>query len=167
MVVSGAAQKDWAQEARRIAPFVPGVIRYEDKKLRTGSIAQLIADIEHITILFASNSTVIDPGEAKKIPALILAIRELDDMAVQSHQQVTVECRGSVDAGGSELTNRILMKARAQAVCSALGENGIGSATTLTTETASIRRPENQATTRSVSLSVAVHPADSAKAEHP
>jgi OOP family OmpA-OmpF porin len=167
LVVSGAAQKDWAQEARRIAPFVPGVIRYEDKKLRTGSIAQLIADIEHITILFASNSAVIDPAEAKKIPALILAIRELDDMAIHSHQQVTVECHGSVDATGPELTNRILMKARAQAVCSALGENGIGSATTLTTETASIRRPENQATTRSVSLSVAVHPADSAKAEHP
>jgi OOP family OmpA-OmpF porin len=167
LVVSGAAQKDWAQEARRIAPFVPGVIRYEDTKLRTGSITQLIADIEHITILFASNSTVINPGEAKKIPALILAIRELDDIALQSHQQVTVECRGSVDAGGSELTNRMLMKARAQAVCSALGESGVGSATTLTTETASIRQPENQARTRSVNLSVAVHPADSAKAGHP
>ena len=167
LIVSGGAPKDWAQEARRIAPFVPGVIRYEDTKLRTGSIAQLIADIEHVTILFASNSTVIDPVEAKKIPALVLALRELDDMAVQSHQQVTVECRGSADATGSELTNRILKKTRSQAVCSALSESGVGSATTLTTETASIRRPENQATTRSVSLSVAVHPSGSAKADHP
>lgn len=167
LVVSGSAPKDWAQEARRIAPFVPGVIRYEDTKLRTGSIAQLIEDIERITILFASNSTVINPVEAKKIPALVLAIRELDDMAAQSHQLVTVECRGSVDPTGSELTNLMLKKARAQAVCSALGESGVGSATTLTTETTSIRRPENQATTRSVSLSVAVHPANSAKADHP
>ena len=88
-------------------------------------------------------------------------------MAVQSHQRVTVECRGSVDATGSELTNRILKKTRSQAVCSALSESGVGSATTLTTETASMREPENHATTRSVSLSVAVHPADSAKADHP
>jgi outer membrane protein OmpA-like peptidoglycan-associated protein len=167
LVASGAAQKDWAQEARRIAPFVPGVIRYEDKNLRTGSIAQLIEDIERITILFTSNSTVINPGEAKKIQALISAIRELDDMAVQLHQQVTVECRGSVDPSGSELTNRILRKTRAQAVCSALGESGVGSATTLTTETASIRRPENQTTTRSVGFAVTVHPSGSAKAGHP
>lgn len=167
LVASGAAQKDWAQEARRIAPFVPGVIRYEDKNLRTGSLAQLIEDIERITILFASNSTVINPGEAKKIQALISAIRELDDMAVQSHQQVTVECRGSVDAAGSELTNRILKKTRAQAVCSALGESEVGSTTTLTTETASIRRPENQPTTRSVGFAVTVHPSGLAKVGHP
>jgi OOP family OmpA-OmpF porin len=167
LVASGTAQKDWAREARRIAPFIPGVIRYEDKALQTGSMARLIKDIEQVTVLFASNSSVIDPVEAKKIPALISAIRELDDMAVQSHQQVTVECRGSVDPSGSELTNRLLRKTRAQTVCSALGESGVGSATTLTSETAALRGPENQATTRSVSLSVAVHPADSAKAEHP
>jgi OOP family OmpA-OmpF porin len=167
LVASGTAQEDWAREARRIAPFIPGVIRYEDKALQTGSMAQLIKDIEQVTILFASNSSVIDPVEAKKVSALLSALRDLDSLAAQSHQQLTVECRGSVDAGGSDLTNRILMTARAQAVCSALGESGVGSATTLTTETASIRRPENQATTRSVSLSVAVHPSDSAKASHP
>ncbi len=167
LVASGTTQEDWAREARRIAPFVPGVIRYDDTKLRAISISQLIEDIERITILFASNSSVIDSAEAGKIPALSAILRELDDMAAQSHQLVTVECRGSVDATGSELTNRLLRKTRAQAVCSALSESGVGSATTLTTETASIRRPENQATTRSVSLSVTVHPADSAKADHP
>ena len=167
LVASGTAQEDWAREARRIAPFIPGVIRYEDKTLQTVSMAQLIKDIEHVTILFASNSSVIDPAEAGKIPALISALQDLDGLAARSHQQITVECRGSVDAAGSELTNRILKKTRAQAVCSALSESGVGSATTLTTETTSIRRPENQATTRSVSLSVAVHPADSAKADHP
>ena len=167
LVASGTAQEDWAREARRITPFIPGVIRYEDKTLQTVSMAQLIKDIEHVTILFASNSSVIDPAEAGKIPALISALQDLDGLAARSHQQITVECRGSVDAAGSELTNRILKKTRAQAVCSALSESGVGSATTLTTETTSIRRPENQATTRSVSLSVAVHPADSAKADHP
>jgi outer membrane protein OmpA-like peptidoglycan-associated protein len=167
LVASGTAQEDWAREARRIAPFIPGVIRYEDKTLQTVSMAQLIKDIEHVTILFASNSSVIDPAEAGKIPALISALQDLDGLAARSHQEITVECRGSVDAAGSELTNRILKKTRAQAVCSALSESGVGSATTLTTETTSIRRPENQATTRSVSLSVAVHPADSAKADHP
>ena len=167
LVVSGSAQKDWAQEARRIAPFVPGVIRYEDKTLQTVSIAQLIKDIEHVTILFASNSSVIDPAEAGKIPALISALQDLDGLAARSHQQITVECRGSVDATGSELTNRLLKKTRAQAVCSALSESGVGSATTLTTETASIRRLENQGATRSVSFAVAVHPTDSAKADHP
>jgi outer membrane protein OmpA-like peptidoglycan-associated protein len=166
-LVAGTAQEDWAREARRIAPFIPGVIRYEDKTLQTVSMAQLIKDIEHVTILFASNSSVIDPAEAGKIPALISALQDLDGLAARSHQEITVECRGSVDAAGSELTNRILKKTRAQAVCSALSESGVGSATTLTTETTSIRRPENQATTRSVSLSVAVHPADSAKADHP
>jgi OOP family OmpA-OmpF porin len=172
LVASGTAPKDWAQEARRVAPFVPGVIRYEDKKLQTGSITQLIEDIEHIMILFASNSSVIDSVEAGKIPALISALRNLDDLAARSHQQVTVECRGSVDPSGPEQINRPLRKARAQAVCSALGESKIGSATTLTTETSplrssQIRPPENRAAARSVGFIVAVHPADSAKAGHP
>ena len=167
LIASGTAQEDWARDARRIAPFVPGIIRYEDKTLQTVSIAQLIKDIEHVTILFASNSSVIDPAEAGKIPALTSAIRKLDYMAVQSHQQITVECRGSADSGGSELTNQLLKKARAQAVCSALGESGFGSATTLTTETAPTRRPESQVTARSVGLTVTVHPSGSAKAGHP
>jgi OOP family OmpA-OmpF porin len=172
LVASGTAPKDWVQEARRVAPFVPGVIRYEDKKLQTDSIAQLIESIEHVTILFASNSSVIDPSEAGKIPALISTIRNLDDAAVRSHQQVTVECRGSVDPSGPEQINRPLRKARAQAVCSALGESRIGAATTLTTEasplrSAQIRPPENRAAARSVGLIVSVHPSGSAKAGHP
>jgi OOP family OmpA-OmpF porin len=167
LVASGTAQEDWAHEARRIAPFVPGVLRYEDKKVQTVSMAQLIESIEHVTILFASNSSAIDPVEAGKIPALISVLRDLDNLAARSNQQITVECRGSVDASGSELTNRILRKTRAQAVCSALGESGVGAATTLTTETASIRRPENQATTRSVGFAVTVQPSGSAKAGHP
>lgn len=172
LVASGTAQEDWAHEARRVAPFIPGVIRYEDKKLRTVSISRLIEDIEHVTILFASNSSVIDPGEAGKIPALISSLRDLDNMAARSNQQVTVECRGSVDLSGSELTNRLLRKTRAQAVCSALGESGVGSATTLTTGTAQtqpapIRRPADQAAARNVGFVVAVHPSGSAKAAHP
>jgi outer membrane protein OmpA-like peptidoglycan-associated protein len=166
LVASGTASEDWGQESRRIAPFIPGVTKYEDKTVRTISMTQLIADIEHVVILFASNSSVIDPVETGKVPALISALRDLDSMAARSQQQVTVECRGSVDATGSELTNQPLRKARAQAVCSILGESRIGSATTLTTGTTSIRRPENQAAARSVSFAVAVHPSSSAKA-HP
>lgn len=133
VVATGSAPLAWAQDAGRMARFIPGVSGYRDDGLATISASDLLAQINQTSVRFAPGSSTIESPEQAKLQAVTAALRHLDQLAAQSGQRVLVEILGSADESGPETINLLLSEGRARAVLGALGGKRFGAATTMTT----------------------------------
>jgi outer membrane protein OmpA-like peptidoglycan-associated protein len=136
LVATGSAPTDWARETRRLAPLIPGIAHYRDEGLVAISIPDLLTTINQTVVHFSSGSSVLAPTELTTLNPAVSALRDLDHAAFHSGQGVVLEIYGSADEIGSELINRQLSKARADAVLAVLGGERFGEATTISTRVA-------------------------------
>jgi OOP family OmpA-OmpF porin len=133
LVATGLAPIEWAKETRRLAPLIPGIAHYRDESLVTISIPDLLAKINQTVIHFSPGSSTVEPAELAVLSPVAAVLRELDQAAIQSGQDVLLEIRGSADVTGPESINIQLSKARADAVRAVLGGERLGEATTVAT----------------------------------
>lgn len=127
---SGTAAHDWVVDARRLAPVVPGVTRFEDHKLidldlRREELQGLKDTIEKIVIHFDLGSSRPLPEEAETLKKAATVIRKLQDRSGSAGLPVRLEIRGQTDRVGSRRANSILKKERASQVYAALSARGI------------------------------------------
>jgi OOP family OmpA-OmpF porin len=132
LVATGSAPIEWAREARRLAPLVPGVSRYRDERLVTISIHDLLERVNRTVVRFSSGSSTVEPSELTALSAVASVLRDLDRAASQSDQRVILEILGSADQTGPLTVNIQLSKKRAQAVLAVLGGEPVGESTTVT-----------------------------------
>ena len=125
--VSGSATRRWILEMRRLAQTIPGVIKLQEKNLVQTDLKKLEASqkkIERQTILFArGNKNLVT--EDKKIDELTREIKKLLEYAHNLDKTVRIQIIGRTDKGGPEAANKILSKARSDAIRSILVERGI------------------------------------------
>jgi OOP family OmpA-OmpF porin len=133
LVATGSAPVEWARDARRLAPFIPGISGYRDNGLTAISLPDLLFQINQTVIRFKSGSSTVEPPELARLQTITAVLRNLDQAASQSGRRVALEVLGSADETGPETMNLQLSKARTYAVLVAIGGKQFGTATTVTT----------------------------------
>ena len=111
--VDGTAPASWISDARRMAPFIAGVTRFEDRALLEASARAAVSALESERLLFEF-ATAQGVGEAPAVLAGWRAsLRELNALADIAGQRYTVRVVGHADERGLESTNLGLSRARA------------------------------------------------------
>ena len=131
LVATGSASSEWVTETRRLASFVPGVVRYNGEGLVTVSVPDLLNQINHAAIHFSLGSATVEPSEHSSLNAVLVALRDLDQAVAQSRQRLRLEVLGSADGTGSATLNLQLSKQRAEAVLEILRGEHLGVSTML------------------------------------
>ncbi|MBX3305268.1 MAG: OmpA family protein [Nitrospira sp.] len=116
LMATGSASSKWVTETRRLASFVPGVVRYNGEGLVTVSVPDLLNQINHAAIHFSLGSATVEPSEHSSLNAVLVALRDLDQAVAQSGQRLRLEVLGSADGTGAAMLNLQLSKQRAEAV---------------------------------------------------
>lgn len=110
----GVAAHDWIVEARRVAPFIPGVTQFrEDKLFDTDTIEKQI-------LLFELDRSQLVPGQEEKFRNLVAEFERLYAQARSWGQRVRVEITGRTDRTGSEERNAKLSQERAAVIAAEL-----------------------------------------------
>lgn len=131
LVATGSASSEWVIETRRLASFVPGIVRYNGEGLVAVSIPDLLNQINHAAIHFSLGSATVEPSEHSSLNAVLVALRDLDQAVAQSGQRLRLEVLGSADGTGSATLNLQLSKQRAEAVLEILRGEHLGASTML------------------------------------
>lgn len=110
----GVASHDWIVEARRVAPFIPGITQFrEDKLFDTDTIEKQI-------LLFELDRSQLVPGQEEKFRNLVAEFERLYAQARSWGQRVRVEITGRTDRTGSAERNAKLSQERAAVIASEL-----------------------------------------------
>jgi OOP family OmpA-OmpF porin len=131
LVATGSAPSEWVTETRRLASFVPGVVRYNAEGLVMVSVPDLLNQINHAVIHFSLGSAMVEPSEHSSLNVVLVALRDLDQAVAQSGQRLRLEVLGSADGTGSATLNLQLSKQRAEAVLERLRGEHLGASTML------------------------------------
>lgn len=131
LVATGSAPSEWVTETRRLASFVPGVVRYNGEGLVMVSVPDLLNQINHAVIHFSLGSAMVEPSEHSSLNVVLVALRDLDQAVAQSGQRLRLEVLGSADGTGSATLNLQLSKQRAEAVLERLRGEHLGASTML------------------------------------
>jgi OOP family OmpA-OmpF porin len=122
LTASGTAPESWANQARQIAPLLPGVREYHDEDLRIVSRADLVAQLNQVSFSFENGSSTLSEAELNKITPVKRLLEDLRQSALSaSGGTLVVEAIGDADPAGPETMNFLLATARAHAVIAALG----------------------------------------------
>jgi outer membrane protein OmpA-like peptidoglycan-associated protein len=120
LTAAGDASAGWIADARRLAPLIAGVTRFDaagaiDARLRT-----VAARLQQATVLFVRGTTRLVPNQDAQLRAIADDVRELAAAAVLSGTRVQVDVTGHTDSDGGAESNVPLSRQRAQAVVSLL-----------------------------------------------
>jgi OOP family OmpA-OmpF porin len=110
----GFATREWIEETRRAARFIPGVSRLKDERL---------LDVDRIlkpSLLFVVDETTLVPGQEEKFRELITDIERLQSLAVALKKNVRLEITGHADGSGTEERNEELRRGRAEMIVAEL-----------------------------------------------
>ncbi len=106
----GFAKREWVEETRRAARFIPGVSRLNDENL---------LDVDRIlkpSLLFVVDETTLVPGQEEKFRQLITDIEHLQSLAGSLRKNVRLEITGHADGSGTEERNEELRRGRAEMI---------------------------------------------------
>lgn len=117
----GSAGQAWAEDARRLAPLIPGIREYQDRELRIVTASDLINQLKQITFYFDSGSSILSEQELLKVAPTKALLTDLRETARISGRSLRVEAIGDADETGPESMNLLLATARAHAVLAVLG----------------------------------------------
>lgn len=136
--VSGSPSSGWIAEASRLAPFVPGVTRFDAAGALDGSMRGIARAIEARPVLFVKGASRPASDQRETIEALIASVRALADAASAAGARLDLDIVGHTDADGPPDSNVPLSRARADAVAAlvrpaagpaaAIRTRGVGSA---------------------------------------
>ena len=123
----GVAPRSWIEEARHLAPVLPGVERYDDSDLRSAEAVEGLgtaaAALERVEILFPLASS--DPGAAAGVLQARQGARQLAAAGAEAREKVCVSVVGHADPSGPEELNLALSEARARNVAGDLAAHGV------------------------------------------
>ncbi|BAZ49973.1 OmpA/MotB domain-containing protein [Nostoc sp. NIES-4103] len=125
---TGYAPRQWILEARKLWRFIPGITQFQDKNIVDIELQHLqryIKQIEQEKLFFSEGTAEFAPGEAIKLPQLVLNIQKLLDSAKYLDKNVRVEIIGHTNAAGTEQKNMLLSQNRAEKILSYLKYQGI------------------------------------------
>ncbi len=160
---SGAASRDWIADARKIAPVISGVVRYNDEDLQDAGLIALQQELESTSPRFVKGTDQFSAGQSAAMAALIERIRQLAEEARQSGLQLKLAITGHTDSDGPPETNVPLSRARAEAVRQLIMEArlapieittaGVGSAEPKVSGTAESDKEQNRRVSFKLSIS--------------
>jgi OOP family OmpA-OmpF porin len=125
LYATGIAPHSWIAEARRFAPALPGVERFEENITDESQIESLKRDIESITITFITGSAEITSDQNDRLEQVAAGIRKLNEFSQSLGKPIRFEISGFADSTGSDELNLKLSQERADQVFSALVSKGI------------------------------------------
>ncbi len=117
---AGSAPVEWIEKAVLVAPFVPGVARFEATPVIDAALTELIAAIENGTPMFVKGSTAFTAGSEAMLHDQRARLASLDALGRAARRQFTVELVGEADADGLPESNLPLSQRRAGLVLSLL-----------------------------------------------
>ena len=120
LTATGTAPAEWIRESQRLAPFVPGVARFDASALADAQIREIGQALAASPVLFVRGGTAFEAGGEQVLDAHLERIRRLDALAQLAGRQYVVEVVGHADGDGSPATNDSLSVSRANVVRSAI-----------------------------------------------
>jgi outer membrane protein OmpA-like peptidoglycan-associated protein len=117
---AGSAPVEWIETAMRVAPFVPGVARFEATPVIEAALTELTAAIENATPMFVKGSTAFTAEGEGIVGDQRARLASLDALGRAARRQFTVELVGEADADGLPESNLPLSQRRAALVLSLL-----------------------------------------------
>ena len=130
LVVTGEASHQWVTQLRSLRHIVPGLTNIDTKHLIDTDVVQFDAlrrTIEEHHFFFEKGRTWLSEASKDRALAMTRHLQDLDILAERLRQTVHVELRGQSSQEGSQLRNKHLRIARANAVLNALSVEGLKS----------------------------------------
>ena len=138
LTVTGAMSQQWFSEAKKLAPFIPGITQMQWEL--AGELPVLQREIEAQSVRFVGNKPA--PDQGTMIADLTNKITRLDELAQQTNKVVSLRILGHTDSSGTKVHNQTLSQERAQQVKSQLeARSGHLKKTKLTTEGVGDQQP--------------------------
>ena len=128
LVVTGQASHQWISRLEGIQHSIPGLMTVDTEHLTDTDMTQLETlrkDLERHHFFFARGSTRLTEAGRGEAVTMANKIQELDNLAERLGQRIRVEIRGQSSQEGSQLRNKQLRIARANAVKKALPLKGL------------------------------------------
>jgi OOP family OmpA-OmpF porin len=154
VTASGTADTAWLAEARRVAPVIPGVARFDAAGVVDEPLQRLSLAIESTSLVFPKGRAELAPGQAAVLDTLRSRLASLDGTGRMMGTRFGVQIVGHADNDGTEDQNFPLSRARADAVRSLLGPDtfealqisttGVGSNEPLTAGTSESDKRRNR-----------------------
>jgi OOP family OmpA-OmpF porin len=119
LTASGAAPAAWIADARRLAPLVPGVTRFDPAPLLESRVRALAQQIESGRLLFVRGTPELVAGQGSG--PLATALRELEALAAATGTRLRLEIVGHTDSDGAAESNLPLSNERAKRALALLG----------------------------------------------
>jgi outer membrane protein OmpA-like peptidoglycan-associated protein len=123
LAATGGPPLTWVIEARRLAPLVSGVVRFDAAATLAPSLARQVAAIESRLVLFVKGAA--DPAADTREATDLIAddLRALNAMAEVAGVRYRVSVVGHTDADGPDEANVPLSLARAEVVAASIDAN--------------------------------------------
>lgn len=119
LYAAGAASHQWITETRRLVRVIPGLDRFDESNLVDTNLQEALtvkSRIENRVIRFVLDTTGLAPGQGDELQALSADIKKLYDLAPAAGKKMGVEVVGHTDQLGTEATNQLLSRDRAEVV---------------------------------------------------
>ncbi len=125
----GSATRQWIEETRKFARFVPGVTQLQDQLVETdkSELESAKNEVEHQTLFFIKSTTQFVPGQDDALQKLQTDIKKLLTAANRS-KNAQIQIIGHATKEGSEQQNNMLRQGRAERIQAYLISQGINTA---------------------------------------
>lgn len=119
LLVNGAVTQQWLTEAKKFAPFIPGIS--EIQVVGAGELTTLQKQIESQAVRYVDSAAA--PGQEQLLDNIVQQIRALDSAAGQVGKKITINIAGHTDSSGTPEQNDALGQQRAKNMESWLREH--------------------------------------------
>ncbi|MBW4507609.1 MAG: OmpA family protein [Scytonematopsis contorta HA4267-MV1] len=130
LLATGSASAKWISQAKETWHYIPGVSKFEFKKNQDSNLTKVELykkQIEKEMLFFRDGTTEFIPGQEQKLKKIIPKIQEILEIAPSVSKRVRINIVGHADTLGTEETNIILSRNRANKVFSYFSSSGINS----------------------------------------
>jgi outer membrane protein OmpA-like peptidoglycan-associated protein len=128
---TGAAPRQWINDARLLARVIPGVMQVRLEQIVDLTSRELLAlkeTVEQSSLSFVKDTTQLVPGQEEAVGNLSLTLRQLFRAAQHAGYEVRLQIIGHSDGTGSEGRNRPLSQKRAERMLTLLTSDDISEA---------------------------------------
>ena len=110
LLANGAVTQQWLTEAKKFAPFIPGI--NEVQVVGAGELTTLQKQIESQAVRYVDSAAI--PGQEPLLENIAQQIRALDAAAGQVGKKIIINIAGHTDSSGTPEQNDILGQRRAK-----------------------------------------------------
>ncbi len=124
----GNADNAWMINARDKAPYIPGIVSYDDSELNANSqesISRLIEQVESVDIVFAQGTAGVDASHHMELDQVAEWMTQILEQGEATERQIRMQIRGYSSTDGIASANQALSESRAQSVREAMVARGL------------------------------------------